>query len=82
LKIIQRELGHADLGTTSVYLQGIDPEEQQWFGCAPLLAREDRRVPARTNAVAHSTPFASRLRRPPVGKLKSSAVISSKVKAR
>ncbi len=27
LKIIQRQLGHANLGTTSIYLQGIDPEE-------------------------------------------------------
>ncbi len=27
LNIIQRQLGHANLGTTSVYLQGIDTEE-------------------------------------------------------
>ena len=27
LNIIQRQLGHANLGTTSTYLQGIDPEE-------------------------------------------------------
>ena len=27
LNIIQRQLGHASLGTTSIYLQGIDPEE-------------------------------------------------------
>jgi hypothetical protein len=27
LNIIQRQLGHSNLGTTSVYLQGIDPEE-------------------------------------------------------
>jgi integrase len=27
LNIIQRQLGHTNLGTTSVYLQGIDPEE-------------------------------------------------------
>jgi integrase len=27
LNIIQRQLGHATLGTTSSYLQGIDPEE-------------------------------------------------------
>ena len=26
-KIIQRQLGHTDLGTTSTYLQGIDPSE-------------------------------------------------------
>jgi len=27
LNIIQRQLGHANVGTTSIYLQGIDPEE-------------------------------------------------------
>jgi site-specific recombinase XerD len=27
LNIIQRRLGHANLGTTSIYLQGIDTEE-------------------------------------------------------
>jgi site-specific recombinase XerD len=27
LNIIQRQLGHANLGTTSIYLQAIDPEE-------------------------------------------------------
>jgi site-specific recombinase XerD len=27
LSIIQRQLGHANLGTTSIYLPGIDPEE-------------------------------------------------------
>jgi site-specific recombinase XerD len=27
LNIIQRQLGHANLGTTSIYLQGINPEE-------------------------------------------------------
>ncbi len=27
LNIIQRQLGHANLGTTSIYLQGIDTEE-------------------------------------------------------
>jgi site-specific recombinase XerD len=27
LNIIQRQLGHANLGTTSIYLQGIGPEE-------------------------------------------------------
>jgi site-specific recombinase XerD len=27
LNIVQRQLGHANLGTTSIYLQGIDPEE-------------------------------------------------------
>ena len=27
LNIIQRQLGHANLGTASIYLQGIDTEE-------------------------------------------------------
>jgi integrase/recombinase XerD len=27
LNIIQRQLGHANLGSTSIYLQGIDTEE-------------------------------------------------------
>jgi len=27
LNVIQRRLGHANLGTTSIYLQGIDTEE-------------------------------------------------------
>jgi integrase/recombinase XerD len=27
VNLIQRQLGHADLGTTSTYLQGIDPAE-------------------------------------------------------
>jgi integrase/recombinase XerD len=27
VNIIQRQLGHVDLGTTSTYLQGLDPSE-------------------------------------------------------
>jgi integrase/recombinase XerD len=27
LNVIQRQRGHANLGTTSIYLQGIDSEE-------------------------------------------------------
>jgi hypothetical protein len=27
LNIIPRQLGHSNVGTTSIYLQGIDPEE-------------------------------------------------------
>jgi site-specific recombinase XerD len=27
LNVIQRQLGHANLGVTSIYLQGIDPTE-------------------------------------------------------
>ncbi len=27
VNLIQRQLGHTDLGTTSTYLQGIDPSE-------------------------------------------------------
>jgi integrase len=38
LNIIQRQLGHANLGTTSIYLQGIDPE-------AIIAAVHARRAP-------------------------------------
>jgi site-specific recombinase XerD len=38
LNIIQRQLGHVNLGTTSIYLQGIDPEEI-------IIAVRTRRVP-------------------------------------
>jgi integrase len=38
LNIIQRQLGHANLGTTSIYLQGIDPEEI-------IMAARTRRAP-------------------------------------
>jgi site-specific recombinase XerD len=38
LNIIQRQLGHANLGTTSIYLQGIDPEEI-------IMAVRTRRAP-------------------------------------
>jgi site-specific recombinase XerD len=38
LNIIQRQLGHANLGTTSIYLQGIDPEEM-------IAAVRTRRAP-------------------------------------
>jgi integrase len=34
LKMIQRQLGHASLGTTSIYLHGIDPEgSSRPFAC-------------------------------------------------
>jgi site-specific recombinase XerC len=35
---IQRQLGHANLGTTSIYLQGIDTEEI-------IATVQDRRAP-------------------------------------
>ena len=40
LNIIQRQLGHANLGTTSIYLQGIDPEEIITAGTrrAPMMS--------------------------------------------
>ena len=38
LNIIQRQLGHVNLGTTSIYLQGIDPEEI-------IIAVHTRRAP-------------------------------------
>jgi len=39
LNIIQRQLGHANLGTTSIYLQGIDTEEMSSPPSAPDTAR-------------------------------------------
>jgi site-specific recombinase XerD len=41
LNIIQRQLGHVNLGTTSIYLQGIDPEEI-------IIAVRTRRAPMMT----------------------------------
>ena len=38
LNVIQRQLGHANLGTTSIYPQGIDPEEI-------IMAVRTRRTP-------------------------------------
>ena len=38
LNIIQRQLGHVNLGTTSIYLQGIDTEEI-------IAAANSRRAP-------------------------------------
>ena len=41
LNVIQRQLGHANLGTTSIYLQGIDPEEiiaAVRTRCAPMMS--------------------------------------------
>jgi integrase len=39
--LIQRQLGHASLGTTSIYLQRIDPEEiiaPVHMGRAPMMS--------------------------------------------
>jgi site-specific recombinase XerD len=33
LNVIQRQLGHANLGTTSIYLQGIDIEGRSFRLC-------------------------------------------------
>jgi integrase len=41
LNVIQRQLGHANLGTTSIYLQGIDTEEiiaTVHAGRAPMMS--------------------------------------------
>jgi site-specific recombinase XerD len=41
LNIIQRQLGHANLGSTSIYLQGIDTEEiiaTVHARCAPMMS--------------------------------------------
>jgi site-specific recombinase XerD len=51
LNVIQRQLGHASLGTTSIYLQGIDTEEiiaTVHDRRAPMIVRH-RRTPALTN---------------------------------
>jgi integrase/recombinase XerD len=42
LNIIQRQLGHTNLGTTSIYLQGIDTEEI----IATVHARKAPLIPA------------------------------------
>ena len=50
LNVIQRQLGHANLGTTSIYLQGIDTEEiiaTVHARRAPMIRH--RRTPALTN---------------------------------
>jgi hypothetical protein len=44
INIIQRQLGLANLGTTSIYLQGTDPEE--------ITAVRTRRAPMMSNAGA------------------------------
>ncbi len=44
LNVIQRQLGHANLGTTSIYLQGIDTEEI----IATVHARRAPMIPAST----------------------------------
>jgi hypothetical protein len=41
LNVIQRQLGHADLGVTSVYLQGLDNTEARGAGGNGLLAGAD-----------------------------------------
>jgi len=41
LNRIQRQLGHANLGTTSICLQGIDTEEiiaAVYAGCVPMMS--------------------------------------------
>ena len=48
LNIIHRQLGHTNLGTTSIYLQGIDPEEIITSGAYSSRADDvrQRRAPA------------------------------------
>src|SRR4051794_19980989 len=55
LNIIQRQLGHANLGTTSIYLQGIDTEEiiatvHRRHG--PMMSARRRLAPLRELAAA------------------------------
>ena len=57
LNVIQRQLGHANLGTTSVYLQGIDTEEiiaTVHARRAPMMSA--RRTPALTPRAAGAPP--------------------------
>jgi hypothetical protein len=80
LNIIQRQLGHANLGTTSIYLQGIDPEEiiaavhtrraPMMSATAGLKLRpEAPRKSGSGGADRYSrSPLAKRVSRPPRGK--------------
>jgi hypothetical protein len=56
LNIIQRQLGHANLGTTSIYLQGIAPEEI-------IMTVHMRRAPM----ISASGPAAMTETQPPAG---------------
>jgi site-specific recombinase XerD len=47
LNIIQRQLGHTNLGTTSIYLQGINPEEILYAVRARRAPMMSGRAPAR-----------------------------------
>src|SRR5215204_5047112 len=53
LNIIQRQLGHANLGTTSIYLQGIDTEEI--IATVHAQGADDVRH-RRTSALSHGNP--------------------------
>jgi len=64
LNVIQRQLGHANLGTTSIYLQGIDTEEiiaTVHARRAPMMFRH-RRTSALShgNSIAAGAPWRSR----------------------
>jgi integrase len=52
LNIIQRQLGHANLGTTSIYLQGIDPRRDHRR--RPHTPRADGVGQRRTPALSRS----------------------------
>jgi hypothetical protein len=64
LNIIQRQLGHANLGTTSIYLQGIDPGEiiatvrmRRAPICPPAPGCGSEREPATTSGSATALPL-------------------------
>jgi site-specific recombinase XerD len=69
VNVIQRQLGHANLGTTSIYLQGIDMEEHL-HGARPPSAHDDRnsRTAALKNPDAHSASADSCARAPGPGR--------------
>src|SRR5918994_329433 len=65
LNIIQRQLGHANLGTTSIYLQGIDPEEiitAVRMRRAPMMSGSERTRPAGASRDASAAPWRSERR--------------------
>ena len=56
LNVIQRQLGHRNLGVTSIYLQGIDPDEIiETVRARPARDPCERRPSAATLALTSST---------------------------
>jgi hypothetical protein len=66
LKVIQRQLGHANLGTTSIYLQGIDTEEI--IATVHAQARTDDVRQRRTAALINPSPNSGGAAHVPAGR--------------